>query len=57
MRTKLCRLKGNPRNRDNGKSQPFPRLTQDPFTDNEKDIMTSYFTKTYLSLEDNGRAI
>jgi len=43
--------------RKSKKSQPFPRLTQDPFTDNEKDIMTSYFTKTYLSLEDNGRAI
>jgi len=33
------------------------RGSQDPFTDNEKDVMTSYFTKTYLSLEDHGRAI
>jgi len=26
------------------------RGSQDPFTDNEKDVMTSYFTKTYPSL-------
>jgi len=26
------------------------RGSQDPFTDNEKDVMTSYFTKTYLNI-------